>query len=363
MKPLSYFTLKLQTAQTFLSRLRGRNLMRVIGVTEAPHFSFHFSLFIFLFSFSACSDLADPAQPGYLVPRTVDEDSSLPSLLVNGTLLHVETFGDPADPIVVMIHGGPGGDYRSLLKAKAFANDGFFVVFYDQRGTGLSQRVDASDFDDVQIMIDDLDALITHFRLEDDQKVFLVGHSWGAMLATGYINQHPEKVDGAVLAEPGGFTWDQVLEYVSKSNHVNLFSEALNDALFPEEIFAGRDEHEILDYKAAYFFTFENAPGNTIGNAGPYPFWRSGAVSFEAMYETGESKGLDFTTHLQDYDTRVLFTYSELNTAYGQDWANTVGSAYPHIEYQLIPGTGHELLYFGWDAFYPIALTYLNEMK
>jgi proline iminopeptidase len=325
--------------------------------------SFHFSFFIFLFSLASCSELADPTQPGSLVPRTVDEDLSLPSLPVNGTLLHVETFGDPADPIIVMIHGGPGGDYRSLLEAKAFANDGFFVVFYDQRGTGLSERVDASHFDDVQIFIDDLDALISHYRENDDQKVFLVGHSWGAMLATGYINQYPDRIDGAVLGEPGGFTWPQVEEYLSKSNHIDLFSEALNDALFPEQMFVGRDEHEILDYKASFFFTFENAPGNTIGNAGPYPFWRSGAVSFEASSQTGEEKGLDFTTHLQQYNTRVLFLYSELNTAYGYDWALTVGAAYPIVEYHQIPDSGHEMFYFGWDALYPIALTYLNEMK
>lgn len=323
----------------------------------------HFSFFIFLFSLTACSDLADPLAPGALVPRTVEEDTSLPSAQINGTQLHVETFGIPTDPIIIMIHGGPGGDYRSLLEAKAFANDGFFVVFYDQRGTGLSQRVDASDFEDVQIMIDDLDALIHHFRMSEDQKVFLVGHSWGAMLATGYINQHPDKIDGAVLAEPGGFTWPQVEDYLGRSNKIKFFSEALNDALFPEQIFAGRDEHEILDYKATYFFTVENAPGNAIGNAGPYPFWRSGAVALEAMIEIGETKGLDFTTHLQDYETRVLFAYSELNTAYGVEWAHKVGAAYPEVEYHLIPGTGHELLYFGWDAFYPIALTYLNEMK
>ena len=208
MKLLSFFMPGLCSAQPFQLRLL---------------FGFQAALFLLLFSLASCSDLADPAQPGSLVPRTVDEDSSLPSLQVNGTLLHVETFGDPADPIIIMIHGGPGGDYRSLLKAKAFANDGFFVVFYDQRGTGLSQRVDASDFEDVQIMIDDLDALIHHFRMSEDQKVFLVGHSWGAMLATGYINQHPEKVDGAVLAEPGGFTWDQVEEYLSQSNHIDFF--------------------------------------------------------------------------------------------------------------------------------------------
>lgn len=346
MKPHSFFTLKLRSLSNYLFRL--------LSVVEA---------FVFLFSLSSCSDLTDPLTPGTLVPLTVDQDSSLPSLQINGTLLHVETYGKPTDPIIIMIHGGPGGDYRSLLEAKAFANDSFFVVFYDQRGTGLSERVPANDFSTVQVMIDDLDLLISHFRQSDDQKVFLVGHSWGAMLATGYINEYPGKIDGAVLAEPGGFTWDQVMEYLSRSNHIDFFSEALNDALFPEQIFAGRDEDEILDYKFAYFATFENAPGNTIGNAGPYPFWRSGAVSSNAMIEIGETQGLDFTRHLQDYDKRVLFTYSELNTAYGQDWAHTVGSAYPHVEYHLIPDTGHELLYFGWDAFYPIALTYLNEMK
>lgn len=310
-----------------------------------------------------CSDLADPTVPGALVPRTVDEDLSLPSFPVNGTLLHVQTFGQPTDPIIVMIHGGPGGDYRSLLEARSFSSDGFFVIFYDQRGTGLSRREEAGQFDDVQIMIDDLDALISSFRQSPDQKVFLIGHSWGAMLATGYIDQYPGKIDGVILAEPGGFTWPQTEEYLSKSNHINLFSEALNDAVFPEQIFIGRDEHEIWDYKATFFFSFENAPGNVIGNAGPYPFWRSGAISAETMIGYAESVGFDFTTHIHQYDTRVLFLYSERNTAYGADWAQTVGNVYPNIEYHLIPGCGHEMFYFGWDELYPVALTYLNEMK
>ncbi len=320
--------------------------------------------FLLMLILASChSDLADPLTPGALVPRTVEQDPNLPALLVNGTLLHVETYGNSSDPLLVMIHGGPGSDYRSLLKAQAFSNDGFFVVFYDQRGTGLSERVDRNQFTSVQIMIDDLHALIAHFQISPDQKVFLMGHSWGAMLASAYIDQFPEEIDGVVLAEPGGLTWTQTSDYLSRSNKIDLFSEALNDALFPEQIFAGRDEDEILDYKASYFFTFENAPGNTIGNAGPYPFWRSGAVSFEAMIDFAEKHGFDFTTHLHQYDTKVLFAYSELNTAYGFDWAKQVGSAYPNVEYFEVKGSGHELLYFGWDNFYPEALTYLNELK
>ncbi|HEX5112625.1 MAG TPA: alpha/beta fold hydrolase [Saprospiraceae bacterium] len=320
--------------------------------------------FLLVLLLGACdNDLMDPLTPGALVPRTVAEDPTLPSLLINGNLLHVESFGNPSDPILVLLHGGPGGDYRSLLNAKDFAQQGYFVVFYDQRGTGLSERLDRSHFPDVQVMIDDLHAVIDHFQTSNEQKVFLMGHSWGAMLATAYINQHPTEIDGVVLAEPGGFTWPQAKDYVSRANAIDLTSEALNDALFPEQIFAGRDEHEILDYKAAYFQTFENAPGNTIGNAGPYPFWRSGAVSADAMFDFAEEHGFDFTTHLQQYDIEVLFAYSEFNTAYGPDWAHTVGDVFPHVTYFEVNGSGHELLYFGWNAFYPVALTYLNKLK
>ncbi len=166
-----------------------------------------------------------------------------------------------------------------------------------------------------------------------------------------------------ILAEPGGLTWMQTEDYLSRSNAIRIFSEALNDALFPDQLFSGRDEHEILDYKAAYFTSFENAPGNTIGNAGPYPFWRSGAVAFDALIEYAEEHGFDFTTNLDAFEPEVLFMYSELNTAYGLDWAKQVSAPYSHVDLFEVTGSGHELLWFGWDEFYQKALTYLNELK
>jgi len=322
-------------------------------------------IFAFLISLLSCK-VEDPATPGLLVPKTVDQDPTLPQLSINGTLLHVETYGKATDPNLVMVHGGPGGDYRSLLAAKALASKGYFVVFYDQRGTGLSQRVDRKIFegaDAIQLMIDDLEKLIAHFKVSPIQKVFLMGHSWGAMLATAFVNQHPEKISGVILAEPGGFTWTQTSEYLSRSNEIKLFSEALNNAVYPEQFFAGRTEHEILDYKASFFSSFENAPGNTIGNASQYPFWRSGAVAFSALIDNAEKRGFDFTNNLKQYPTKVLFLYSELNRTYQLDWAEKVSAPYPNVQIEEIKGSGHEMLYFGWDNVYTKSLTYLNGLK
>jgi len=60
-------------------------------------------------TFVSC-EILDPGEPGQLVPLTVDEDPTLPSISVNGTQLHAETFGNPTDPMLVILHGGPGGD-------------------------------------------------------------------------------------------------------------------------------------------------------------------------------------------------------------------------------------------------------------
>ena len=157
---------------------------------------------IVTFTLVGCAKELTVKEPGNLVPKTVTEDPSLPSLAVNGTTLHAETFGNPDSPMVVMLHGGPGADYRSMLKLKALAGDGYFVVFYDQRGTGLSQRHNKSIYS-IQVMLDDLTAVINRYRKSSNQKIFLLGHSWGAMLATAYVNAYPAAINGVILAEPG----------------------------------------------------------------------------------------------------------------------------------------------------------------
>lgn len=324
-----------------------------------------FSLFI-LFAVLVSCETEDMATPGLLVPKTVVEDTSLPSLQINGTQLHVESFGNPVNPIIIVIHGGPGADYRSMYNAKELAQQGYFVVFYDQRGSGLSKREDKETFetgDVIALFLSDLDELIEHFRTNQNQSVFLLGHSWGAMLATGYVNAHPEKINGVILAEPGGFTWTQTNEYLSRSNHIELFSEALNNAVFTDQVFVGRNEHEILDYKASYFTSFENAPGNAIGNAGIYPFWRSGAVVFSSLIAYADIHNFDLKSNLKAYPNKILFLYSELNTAYGLAWAETLASEYSNAEIDLVKGSGHEMIYFGWADMYPKVLNYLNQMK
>jgi hypothetical protein len=62
----------------------------------------------------ACT-IHDPSEPGMLVAKTVDEDPTLGALDVNGTRLHVDLRGPEGAPVIVLLHGGPGGDFRYML--------------------------------------------------------------------------------------------------------------------------------------------------------------------------------------------------------------------------------------------------------
>ncbi len=302
-------------------------------------------------------------EPGNLVPKTVVEDPSLSNISVNGTTLHAESYGNPDSSLVVFLHGGPGADYQNGLNVKQLENDGYQVVFYDQRGTGLSKRHDKHSYS-IQLYLDDLAAVIRHYRTSPNQKVFLFGHSWGAMLAAAYINAYPDRINGVIFAEAGGFNKHLLDEYGEASRKLNLFSEITSDVLYYDQFLTGREnEHEILDYKLSIASSFSYAAGNDEGIEGPSPFWRNGATVLQAFMDISENEGFDFTTNLNQYQTKVLFIYGENNKSYGLSFAQKEAAFFPNSEIVKIDDTGHEMIYFKWNSVHPVVLNYLNSLN
>jgi proline iminopeptidase len=304
-------------------------------------------------------------EPGNLVPKTADQDPAIPSVIINGARLHSEAFGPPDSTLIVVLHGGPGSDYRYLLKCKEFANQGYRVVFYDQRGCGLSQRFSKSSYS-LKVMFDELGGVIDHYRTSPSQKVFLLGQSWGAMLATAYVNEHPSAISGLILAEPGGFVWHDIADYSERSREAGIAGEMLNDVTYMDQFITGKEsQQEILDYKFGLLSFAETDKDNPMGNEAHVPFWRWGAVCNHSLFELGEAEQPDWTTNLYQFPTKILFMYSENNRAYGEEWAKKVSSAYPNVQLFEVMGAGHDMLTFdtGWNNAYPVMLEYLNSMN
>lgn len=315
----------------------------------------------------ACNTL-DPTAPGNLVPPTVAEDPSLPAIEMNGSRFHLETFGDPANPVIVFLHGGPGGDYRSLLRLGERYNgyslaDEYYLVYWDQRGAGLSKRHDKQDLT-IDIYTADLNTLVD--RYSPAEPVILIGESWGGMFATQYISAHGSRVQGAVLIEPGpldGATYERLKPGMFD---VDFGAEWLNDYLWSSQ-FLSPDDHARLDYEMMIGARDAQPRFHTRRDVDPSPIWRLGAAANRYLAEDGQDGHgvfvFDFTTNLSLYTTPVLFIAGSLSEVLGPSLQQDQVKRYPVASLQVVDGAGHDVAWVKTPEVLAHVRTYLDALK
>jgi pimeloyl-ACP methyl ester carboxylesterase len=118
---------------------------------------------------------------------------------MDGTELHVELYGDPTAPPLVLTHGW-GMNSTSWYYAKRELAKTFRVIVWDLPGLGQSREADNKNLSLTKLALD-LDAVID---FAGNQPAVLVGHSIGGMIILTWCRLFPEKVArraaGIVLA-------------------------------------------------------------------------------------------------------------------------------------------------------------------
>ena len=114
---------------------------------------------------------------------------------------------------VLVIHGGPGYPYTEPDSGLELLASDYRFHYYDQRGCGESTRpIDRFDSSNTYENMTRLDqtlglgaqiADIERIRqILGDDKLILVGHSWGGFLASLYAAEFPENVETLILVSP-----------------------------------------------------------------------------------------------------------------------------------------------------------------
>jgi pimeloyl-ACP methyl ester carboxylesterase len=121
---------------------------------------------------------------------------------VNGVELYLRRFGDPALPMLVVLHGGPTWDHSYLLPAVAKLADVAHVVLPDLRGCGRSSRTPPTGSLPVSalqpdFLADDVAALVGHLGA---RRADVLGFSYGGAVAMRVADQHPGVLRSLILA-------------------------------------------------------------------------------------------------------------------------------------------------------------------
>jgi pimeloyl-ACP methyl ester carboxylesterase len=112
---------------------------------------------------------------------------------------------DRTAPVLLWLHGGPGGAERPLFRYfNGDLEQRFVVVYWDQLGAGRSFDPKADPHRlTIARHLADLDTVVDHLRQSLGQnKIVLMGHSWGAALGLLYAHAHPEKVSAFIGVNP-----------------------------------------------------------------------------------------------------------------------------------------------------------------
>ena len=307
----------------------------------------------------------------YKVAETVEQDPSIPHIIIDNTVFHAETFGNDTNDVVIALHGGPGNDYRYILPLKELADE-YFVVFYDQRGTGLSPRVTAEEFT-LEIMLKDLHNIIEYYA--KDKKVNLIGHSWGGMLASGYLSEHPERVKKAVLAEPGLLTSEDAQLFMQ--NVKMRFSLSLlihfGKCWFQALHVKGPDDQARHDYFLQAFMLTGNSKDNPFAgyycnrdmSTSSFNFWRFGRYASALLLRSAMDENGDLQLNLVDgaehFTNKILFIASECNTIIGVDQQRKHLEYYPNAELAIIKNAGHTMFGEQTEQSLEVIRKYFNE--
>lgn len=100
---------------------------------------------------------------------------------------------------LIILHGGPGLDHRYLRPALDTLADGHWVIYMDQRGSGLSDTELTPERINFDALLQDIERVRVWTGVE---KVDILGHSWGTALAMHYALRYPESVNRMVLVSP-----------------------------------------------------------------------------------------------------------------------------------------------------------------
>jgi pimeloyl-ACP methyl ester carboxylesterase len=271
----------------------------------------------------------------------------------NGIDIEYETFGDPTDPVMLLIMGLGGqliawdADFCNRLAAH-----GFRVIRFDNRDVGLSTKIEAGPVPDIMAVIQG-DRSSVSYSLEDMaadatglldalgvEKAHIVGVSMGGMIAQVVAIDHPDRV--LSLASIMSTTGDPSVGAPTPEAMAVLMRPPPQER---DDVIAG----EVETHKAI------GSPGFPVDEERTRR--RAAAAYDRSFYPQGVARQVaavvaasDRTEGLSHIDVPTVVIHGTADPLVTPSGGEATAKAVPGPELIMVEGMGHELPPGAWET-------------
>jgi pimeloyl-ACP methyl ester carboxylesterase len=209
---------------------------------------------------------------------------------------------DFSNPVLLFVHGGPGmPEYEFTGKYPTGLEDNFTVVWWDQRGSGLSYNSDATNekMTTEQFVLDTIEVSKYLCERLGKDKIYLMAHSWGSYIGIQAAEKAPElfyayigvgQITNQLESEKAAY--DYMINYYKYTGNEKVVNKLQglsfkNMDHIPKEYDKIRDDvmhkagigtmHEMKSVISGIFMTVMENPEYTLGEK--INIWRGKAFS------------------------------------------------------------------------------------
>jgi proline iminopeptidase len=265
---------------------------------------------------------------------------------VNGAKLWVVTVGQ-GDPIII-IPGGPGGAHLGYRDFDPLTEKHHQVIYFDAFGRGKSDTAKTVAEYTLERDIDDIEGLREALNLD---KVTVLGHSYGGVVAQGYGLKYPAHLSHLILADTfhSFVMWqenDDNSNREIKTNYPEIWEQLMK---VREQGAVSSDQiHQDIYGKVPYGFLYAYDPSKFAGHSGkPYPNPNNTRLYYQMVGKDGDFivgsdiGTFDYRKYLKDLKMPVLI-YSGRFDRVAVPWMALKFKEYcPQAQFVMFENSGH----------------------
>ena len=263
---------------------------------------------------------------------------------------------------VLVLHGGPGSPYREPWPGLGPLTEEYAFHYYDQRGCGDSTRP-VGTFSSkntyrnmkaleqtlgISAQLADIERIR---RILGEERLLLVGHSFGGFLASLYAAEFPDHVEGMVLVAPAdvlvmpqgsGGLFEEVRRRLPEDRR-EAYDVFIEDYLGFRDLFS-KSEDDLVAMQREFGRYYQEALSRDLPEQAKPGGWMAWAMYLSM------GKRHDYRGALADVEAPVLVIHGAEDIQ-SEEASRAYAQVFPNAEFRVVEDAGHFVFYDQPDRF------------